>query len=80
MLFSRSANILGFSVNSYKTEETVFVIKLQNKVLNSEAIMKELEVLVSKGSDFSIFYCKDAMSFFDFSYYALNFVISLEKD
>jgi hypothetical protein len=53
----------------------VLVIKLVNKFLNSEAIIKLFEVFVPDGNAFYIFYCNEETSFLDFNYSALNFVI-----
>ncbi len=54
-------------------------MKAVKRVLNSEAMMKGVEVLVAEGRVFYIFYCSDETSFFVLSYSALNLVIDCEK-
>ena len=55
-------------------------MKLLNKALNYDAIMKELEVLVPEGRAFSIFYCNEEINLLAFTYSALHFVIYCEND
>ncbi len=54
-------------------------MKVVKRALNSDGIMKELEVLVFEGRVFYIFSCKDEIIFFALSSYALNLVIYCEK-
>ena len=46
----------------------VLVIKLVNRFLNSEAIIKVFDVFVPDDIVFYIFCCREVISFFDFTY------------